>query len=119
MKDGLGYWANEFKGVKILADTKLFIGIDTSLSTSANLRKRKQFKIKRVQLEDLSSIVTFACYEIKGTLVRTYFFKDDSILFVEVTPHVQNFVEMFGYERTEMDLFVTDFSHEILIPKIF
>ncbi|WP_227940092.1 hypothetical protein [Alkalihalobacillus deserti] len=100
-----------------MTDTKLFIGIDTSLSISKNIEKRKQFNIKRVQYEDLSPTVTFACYEKQETLVRTYFFKDVLILFVEVTPYIQQFEEMFGYGETEMDVVVTDISHETLIPK--
>lgn len=105
------------KGRKVLADTKLFIGIDTSLSIPANIEKRKQFNIKRVQYEDLSPTITFACYEKQDTLIRTYFFKDALILFVEVTPFIQQFEEMFGQSNTEMDVFTTDNSHEMLIPK--
>ena len=67
-----------------MTDTNLFIGIDTSLSISANIEKRKQFNIKRVQYEDLSPTVTFACYEKQKTLSRLYFFKDVLILFVEI-----------------------------------
>ena len=100
-----------------MANTTLFIGIDTSLSISANIEKRKQFNIKRVQYEELSPTVTFACYEKQETLIRTYFFKDALILFVEVTLYIQHFEEMFGYGITEMDVLVTDTSHETLIPE--
>ena len=68
-----------------MADTRLFIGIETNLSNSANIEKRKQFNLKRVKYEDLSPTVSFACYKKQETFVRTYFFKDELILFVEVT----------------------------------
>lgn len=100
-----------------MVKTTIFIGIDTSLSKSSNMGKRKQFKIRRVQYEELSPTVTFACYEKQDTLIRTYFFKDAFIFFVEVTPFIQQFEEMFGQSHTEMDVFTTDISHEILIPK--
>lgn len=100
-----------------MANTTLFIVIDTSLSISANIEKRKQFNIKRVQYEELSPTVTFACYEKQETLIRRCFFKDDFILFVEVTPYIQHFEEMFGYTITAMDVLVTDTSHETLLPK--
>ena len=49
------------KGGRVLANTTLFIGIDTSLSISSeNIEKKKQFNIKRVQYEELSPTVTFA-----------------------------------------------------------
>ncbi|MGG7618993.1 hypothetical protein [Bacillus coreaensis] len=115
--NGVMFYQMKGKGVKVLVKTTLFIGIDTSISKSSNMGKRKQFKIRRVQFEELSPTVTFACYEKQDTLIRTYFFKDALILFVEVTPFIQQFEEMFGQSHTEMDVFTTDISHEILIPK--
>ncbi|WP_417899852.1 hypothetical protein ABN702_06095 [Bacillus haimaensis] len=100
-----------------MVNTTLFIGIDTNLSKSSNMGNRKQFYIRRVQYEKLSPTVTFACYEKQDTLIRTYFFNDVLILFVEVTPFIQQFEDMFGQSNTEMDVFTTDISHEILIPK--
>lgn len=96
-------------------NTTLFIGIDTSVSISSKISKRKQFKIRRVEYEELSPTVTFACYEKQDTMIRTYFFKEALILFVEVTPFIQLFEEMFGQGQSEMDIFTTDTSHEFLI----
>jgi len=97
--------------------TTLFVGIDTSISIPSNMGKRKQFKIRRVEYEELSPTVTFACYEKQDTMVRTYFIKDALILFVEVTPFIQQFEEIFGQCQSELDVFTTDMSHETLIPK--
>lgn len=66
-----------------MIDPVLFVAIDTSLSISVNMEKRKQFSIKRTQYEEVSPTVIFACYEKKETLIRTYFFKEHLILFVE------------------------------------
>lgn len=73
--------------------------------------------IKRVQYEVLSPTITFACYEKQDTLIRTYFFKDNLILFVEVTIYIQQFEEIFGQCHPELDVFATDLSHELLLSK--
>lgn len=99
-----------------MIDPVLFVAIDTSLSISVNMEKRKQFSIKRTQYEEVSPTVIFACYEKKETLIRTYFFKEHLILFVEVTPYIQLFEEMFGKCITEMDVWATDMTPDILIP---
>lgn len=97
--------------------TTLFVGIDTSISLQSNLEKRKKQKIKRVNLIELSPNISFASYKKDNTIIRTYFYKKEVVLFVEVTPYLKEMEEIFGRSSTDLDVTTTDLSHEALIPK--
>ena len=97
--------------------TTLFVGIDTSVSLQSNLEKRKKQKIKRVDLIELSSNVSYASYRKDERIIRTYFFKEEVILFVEVTAYIKEMEEIFGICSSDLDVITTDLSHEALMPK--
>ncbi|MDK8642769.1 hypothetical protein [Niallia taxi] len=95
----------------------LFVGIDTSTTLTSNLAKRKKQHIKRVDLIELSPSLSFATYKKENTIIRTYFFKDAVVLFVEATQFLQDMEEVFGLSSPDLDVMATDLSHEALIPK--
>lgn len=99
-----------------MSNPLLFTAIDTSFTRQEQLKKRRKIGFKRTEYEELTPQVIYACYQKQETLIRTYFFKEHLILFVEVTPYFHEFETLFNGSLSSMDVYLTDLSPEVVIP---
>lgn len=101
---------------KTMSKLLLFTAIDTSCTRQEQLKKRRTLGFKRTEYKELTPYILYACYQKEETLIRTYFFKEHLILFVEVTPYSHEFATLFDGSLSSMDVYLTDLSPEVVIP---